>query len=162
MLSVAVLVGSATALSLWGAPSLAAGALLHRSQTPLYHARPGTCADETFAGDGILLHGWTCASTVRRRGAIVYLHGIGDNSSGAAGVVQRLGSLGFDVIAYDSRAHGQSDGRVCTYGVREREDLRRVIATIPAGPVIEPRISAVVAAEIFADLSSVATERGRR
>ncbi len=92
----------------------------------------------------------------------MYLHGIGDNRSGAAGVVERFGPQGFEVVAYDSRAHGQSDGTMCTYGIRERQDLRRVIATIPAGPVIlvgsslgaavaiqtasvEPRVSGVVA-----------------
>lgn len=109
----------------------------------------------------------------------MYLHGIGDNRSGAAGVVERFGPQGFEVVAYDSRAHGRSEGTVCTYGIREREDLRRVIATIPAGPVIlvgsslgaavalqtasiEPRVSGVVAAEVFSDLRSIATERGRR
>jgi pimeloyl-ACP methyl ester carboxylesterase len=179
LLVLAVLGGAAAALSLWGAPAIAAGALLHRSQTPLYRARPHTCADATFGGDGVLLQGWRCAPTVPRRAAIVYLHGIGDNRSGAAGVVERFGPQGFEVVAYDSRAHGQSEGAVCTYGIRERDDLRRVIATIPAGPVIlvgsslgaavavqtasiEPRVHGVVAAEVFADLRSVAAERGRR
>ena len=34
---------------------------------------------------------------------------------------------GFDVVAYDSRAHGESEGDVCTYGFYEKEDLRRVL-----------------------------------
>ncbi len=179
LLCLAVLGSAATALSLWVAPAIAAGALLHRSQTPVYRARPDTCADASFAGDGVELQGWRCAPTAPRRGTIVYLHGIGDNRSGAAGVVERFGPQGFEVVAYDSRAHGQSDGTLCTYGIRERQDLRRVVATIPAGPVIlvgsslgaavaiqtasvEPRVSGVVAAEVFADLRSIATERGRR
>lgn len=167
------------AFSVWVAPTWAAGALLHRSSTAPYRDRPMTCVDETFAGDGVQLRGWRCAPTGPRRGAIVYLHGIGDNRSGAAGVVERFGPLGFEVVAYDSRAHGQSDGSLCTYGIRERRDLRRVVATLSEGEVvligaslgaavaletaaIEPRITAVVAAEVFADLRSVATERGRR
>jgi pimeloyl-ACP methyl ester carboxylesterase len=127
----------------------------------------------------VRLRGWRCASSGPRRGTIVYLHGIGDNRSGAAGVADRFGPRGFEVVAYDSRAHGESEGDRCTYGVREAEDLRRVVATLPEGPVVliggslggavalktaarEPRITAVVAAEVFTDLKSVATDRGRR
>lgn len=176
--AIGVLAAVVVAFSVWVAPTWAAGALLHRSSMALYRDRPAACLDETFAGDGVQLRGWRCVPTGPRRGAIVYLHGIGDNRSGAAGVVERFGPLGFEVVAYDSRAHGQSDGAFCTYGIRERHDLRRVVATLPEGPVVliggslgaavaletaatEPRITAVVAAEVFADLRSVATDRGR-
>ena len=79
-------------------------------------------------------------------------------------------------MAYDSRAHGESDGEFCTYGFHEKEDLRRVIAALPPGPVIlfgtslggavalqaaagEPRVSGVIAAETFSDLATVVRER---
>lgn len=176
---IGVVCAAVGAFSWWVEPAWAAGALLHRSHTPLYRARPSTCEDVTLDGDGVRLRGWRCASPARQRGTIVYLHGIGDNRSGAAGVVDRFGPRGFAVIAYDGRAHGASDGDRCTYGIRETEDLRRVIATTEVGPVVligaslgaavaiqtaarEPRVSGVVAAEVFADLRSVATERGRR
>jgi pimeloyl-ACP methyl ester carboxylesterase len=168
-----------TAVTVWIAPGIAAGALLHRSRTTPYRDRPPSCRDEMFAGEGVRLAGWRCAPAGPRRGAIVYLHGIGDNRSGAAGVVERFAPLGFEVVAYDSRAHGQSEGNYCTYGVRERHDLRRVIATIDEGTVvliggslgaavalqtaaIEPRIDAIVAAEVFSDLRTVASERARK
>jgi pimeloyl-ACP methyl ester carboxylesterase len=80
------------------------------------------------------------------------------------------------VVAYDSRAHGESAGDVCTYGVLERRDLYRVLDTVRAGPVVlvgtslgaavavqeaalDARVTAVVAAETFSDLRTVATER---
>ncbi|HKH46916.1 MAG TPA: alpha/beta fold hydrolase, partial [Thermoanaerobaculia bacterium] len=83
---------------------------------------------------------------------------------------------GFDVIAYDSRAHGDSGGDTCTYGYFEKKDLRRVLDTVPSGPIVllgtslgaavalqeaadDPRVSAVVAAETFSDLRTVARER---
>lgn len=173
------LVAGVLALSLWVAPDVAAGGLLARSRRALYRARPSTCVEATFEGAGVRLAGWRCAATAARRGTLVYLHGIADNRSGAAGVVERFGPLGYDVVAYDSRAHGASEGAWCTYGIREREDLRRVIATLPARPVvliggslgaavalqtaaIEPRVTAVVAAEVFSTLREVAIERGRR
>jgi hypothetical protein len=122
------------------------------------------------------LQGWRCTTREERRGTIVYLHGIADSRASAAGVVPRFLAQGFDVIAYDSRANGQSDGDACTYGYFEKQDLHRVLDTVPRGPIVlvgtslgaavalqeaaeDPRVSAIVAAETFSDLRSVATER---
>ena len=107
---------------------------------------------------------------------MVYLHGIADNRTSAAGVVERFGQRGFDVIAYDSRAHGASEGDVCSYGFFEKHDLRLVLDTIDSGPIVlvgtslgaavalqeaadDPRVTAVIGAETFSDLRTVATER---
>ncbi len=107
---------------------------------------------------------------------LVYLHGVADNRASAAGVVARYGPRGFDVVAYDSRAHGESDGDVCTYGFYEARDLHRVLDTVAPGPIVrfgtslgaavalqetagDPRVTAVVAAETFSDLRTVASER---
>jgi len=106
----------------------------------------------------------------------VYLHGVGDNRTSAAGVIDRFGKRGFDVIAYDSRAHGDSQGDICTYGFFEKRDLFRVLDTVDAGPIVligtslgaavalqeaalDTRVTAVIAAETFSDLRTVATER---
>jgi pimeloyl-ACP methyl ester carboxylesterase len=113
---------------------------------------------------------------VPRRGTIVYLHGIADNRSSARGVIARYIERGFDVVAYDSRAHGQSGGDACTYGFFEKGDLRKVIDAIGGGRTVligtslgaavalqaaaeDPRIATVIAAETFSDLRTVATER---
>jgi alpha-beta hydrolase superfamily lysophospholipase len=63
----------------------------------------------------------------------VYLHGVADNRSSAVGVIEWFTPRGFDVIAYDSRAHGQSDGTVCTYGFYEKRDLKGVIDSVSPG-----------------------------
>src|SRR6185503_3744200 len=88
--------------------------------------RPATVTDVPHAEvdfrtfDGLTLRGWLFRSqAARRRGLIVYLHGIGDDRRAAAGMAQRFGPEGYDVLGYDSRAHGQSDGRYCTYGYFE-------------------------------------------
>src|SRR5947199_4291190 len=107
---------------------------------------------------------------------MVYLHGVADNRTSAAGAIARFVPRGFDVIAYDSRAHGESGGTACTYGFFEKHDLHRVIDTIEPGPIVlvgtslgaavalqeaafDRRVAAVVAAETFSDLETVATER---
>jgi uncharacterized protein len=157
-------------------PSLGAGGLLHpgRQRTP--KQPPDSCTEASFAGAGVTLRGWRCLTKDNHRGTLVYLHGIADSRGSAAGVVRRFVSRGFDVIAYDSRAHGESDGEACTYGYYEKDDLRRVLDTIAPGPVVligtslgaavalqaaaeDSRIAAVVAAEVFSDLESVVRDR---
>jgi pimeloyl-ACP methyl ester carboxylesterase len=166
-------------------PAIGAGGLLHPGRhvttlAPPQHCVAGEFAGATdFAGAGVTLKGWRCQAAPPARGTIVYLHGIADNRSSATGVIQRFVARGFNVIAYDSRAHGDSQGDACTYGFFEKQDLRRVIDTLGPGPVVligtslgaavalqeaadDRRISAVVAAETFSDLRTVATERAPR
>ena len=157
-------------------PAIGAGGLLHPARHRVKATPPPTCQDETFSGDGLDLKGWRCHASAGRRGTLVYLHGIADNRTSAAGVIDRFGTRGFDVVAYDSRAHGESAGDVCTYGVLEERDLYRVLDTVGPGPIVlvgtslgaavavqeaalDTRVTAVVAAETFSDLRTVATER---
>lgn len=157
-------------------PALGAGGLLHPSRRRVVGTAPTGCDDVVFAGEGVTLKGWRCNASGHRRGALVYLHGVADNRTSAVGVIERFRSRGFDVVAYDSRAHGESDGDVCTYGFFEKRDLSRVIDTLEPGPVVlvgtslgaavaiqeaatDKRVRAVVAAETFSDLRTVAAER---
>jgi hypothetical protein len=157
-------------------PVLAAGGLLHPARRRVTAAPPTGCADTNFQGDGLTLRGWSCSAAEPVRGTIVYLHGIADNRGSAAGPIQRFTARGFDAIAYDSRAHGESEGSACTYGFFEKEDLHRVIDTIRHQPVVvigtslgaavalqeaadDTRVAAIVAAEAFSDLRTVARER---
>jgi alpha-beta hydrolase superfamily lysophospholipase len=157
-------------------PALGAGGLLHPARVVTHMRPPDACRAVDFAGAGVTLRGWHCTSAAPLRGTIVYLHGVGDNRASAAGTIERFTRRGFDVIAYDSRAQGESEGEFCTYGFLERRDLRAVVDLINRGPVVligtslgaavalqaaadDPRIAAVVAAEPFSDLRTVATER---
>jgi uncharacterized protein len=170
---IAILAGAAAVSQL---PAAGAGGLLHPARHRVVRPAPEGCEDATFAGAGIRLRGWRCRTTATRRATIVYLHGIADNRTSAAGIVQRFGPQGFDVVAYDSRAHGESDGDSCTYGFFEKQDLHRVVDTLAGAPVIllgvslgaavalqeaadDPRVHGVVAAETFSDLRTVAVER---
>jgi pimeloyl-ACP methyl ester carboxylesterase len=157
-------------------PALGAGGLLHPARHPAVEPRPDICKDVVFKGAGVDLKGWRCRGTGAHRGTLVYLHGIADNRGSAAGIIRRFAQPGFDVIAYDSRAHGASGGSACTYGFFEKQDLRLVLDTIEQGPIVlmgtslgaavalqeagkDDRVGVVVAAETFADLRTVAVER---
>jgi pimeloyl-ACP methyl ester carboxylesterase len=158
-------------------PSWGAGALLHPWRRRVHQPPPANCEDAVFAGSGVTLKGWRgSAPSHEKRGTIICLHGVADNRASSAGVIERFTGKGFDVIAYDSRAHGESGGEFCTYGYFEKEDLRRVLDTIETGPIVligsslgaavalqaaadDPRVAAVVAAEVFCDLRTIARER---
>jgi pimeloyl-ACP methyl ester carboxylesterase len=157
-------------------PMLGAGGVLHPGRRAVVEPPPQGCREESFRGAGVNLKAWKCLSSGTRRGTLIYLHGVADNRTSGTGVIQRFGKRGFDVVAYDSRAHGESDGNACTYGFFEIQDLSRVMDTVGGGPIVlmgtslgaavalqqaavDPRISAVVAAETYSDLRTVATER---
>jgi len=157
-------------------PAAGAGGLLHPARRRVVGPPPTGCQDATFAGEGVTLKGWRCGASARRRGTLVYLHGVADNRTSAAGIVERFTRRGFDLVAYDSRAHGESEGEACTYGFIEKQDLHRVLDTVGSGPIVlvgtslgaavalqeaarDRRVTAVVAAETFSDLRTVAMER---
>jgi pimeloyl-ACP methyl ester carboxylesterase len=155
----------------WGA-----GALLHPSRRALSTPRPATAQDFAFESDGLRLKGWLFRGAGVRRGTVIYLHGSADNRTSGISVAERFLGRGFDALAYDSRAHGESEGGACTYGYHEKRDLSRAIDHLPSQPVIaigvslggavalqaaadDRRIAAVVAVATFSDLRTVAIER---
>jgi pimeloyl-ACP methyl ester carboxylesterase len=178
---IAALVGGSAVAITWAVtemvlPGVGAGALLHPMRRAYTGPPPAACENAQFRGAGVTLAGWRCSTTQPRRGTVVYLHGVADNRGSARGHISRLLPRGFDVVAYDSRANGASTGTLCTYGFYEKQDLHRVIDTLPPGPVVllghslgaavalqeapdDSRITTVVAAETFSDLRTVVTER---
>jgi alpha-beta hydrolase superfamily lysophospholipase len=96
------------------------------------------------AQDGILLRGWlaqptsplmselpTISTTARANGDWVLLfHGVADNRVGDLGVADFLLRAGYRVVMMDSRAHGESEGDLATYGWKERDDARAIVAAL--------------------------------
>ena len=162
------------------APSWAADALIHPWRSDVGGNVPSGCAESAFDGEGLTLRGWYCRTAAGTpRATVIYLHGIADTRTSAAGVIARLLPRGFDVVAYDSRAHGRSDGSMCTYGFYEKADLRKVIDATGSDRIVligmslgaavalqeaagDPRVRAIVAADTFSDLRTVARERAPR
>jgi alpha-beta hydrolase superfamily lysophospholipase len=158
------------------APELAAGGLLHPYRRVTKLAAPEHCLEVQFQGAGVRLKGWRCAATAERRGTVVYLQGIADNRASSIVAIKKFVPRGFDVLAYDSRAQGESEGKYCTYGYYEKLDLARILDTVDSGPIVligtslgaavalqaaaeDARVTAVVAAETFADLRGIARDR---
>jgi hypothetical protein len=157
-------------------PELGAKMLLRPWRRPLTDAPSQTHREISFKSDGLVLRGWFFPTAAPRRGLIVYLHGLSDNRRGAVGLAARFAPKGYDVLAYDSRAQGQSDGETCTYGFNEKRDVSTALDAIHAQEAIlfgsslgaavalqaaplEPRVRAVIAQSAFSDLTTIVAER---
>jgi alpha-beta hydrolase superfamily lysophospholipase len=177
--AVALVIVAAVSAAAMQLPSIAAGALLHPPRTPRDVRPPPGCVGRTFEGAGVPLKGWHCQAGSEGRGTIVILHGVADTRASLTGMIGRLVRRRLDVVAYDSRAHGESGGDFCTYGYFEKLDLRRVIDALRPGPVVllgtslggavalqaaagNSRVTGIVAAEVFSDLETIARDRSPR
>ncbi len=175
--TVLVVAGIVVAISV--VPSVAAGGLLYPARRHVMEPPPTGCEDAVFGGEGVTLKGWRCQANGPRRGTIVFLHGVADNRTSVRGAIARFTSRGLDLVAYDSRAQGESTGTICTYGYWEKRDLHDVLDAVGPGPIVlvgaslgaavalqeapdDPRVMGVVAAESFSDLRTVARERAPR
>jgi len=133
--------------------------------------------DVAFDSDAVTLRGWLFPAQGSARGVtVVYLHGSGDDRASGVWIAEQLVRQGFDVLAYDSRAHGTSSGDACTYGFHERHDLQRaldalrirraVLLGVSLGGAValqeapdDQRVTGVVAVATFSDLESVVRDR---
>jgi uncharacterized protein len=77
------------------------------------------------ANDGIQLRAWSLYPKNQVVDAVMLLHGMGDDRSGMTGYAELLLKQGYSVLLPDARAHGASGGELATYGLLERDDIRR-------------------------------------
>jgi pimeloyl-ACP methyl ester carboxylesterase len=77
------------------------------------------------AADGAVLRASWLIPAQTNGGAVIVLHGIADTRRGATGHAGYLLGAGYRVLLPDLRAHGESGGDFVTYGLRERDDLKR-------------------------------------
>ncbi len=144
------------------------------------HSRPGAPPAllhraVTIPGEGVRLEGWYFPAA-SSRGTVIFLHGRNQNRSEGVRVAERLVPLGWDVLVYDSRAHGASGGAYSTFGYWERRDLSKVIdflgvdrvvvmgvslggAVAIQGAADDPRIDEVISISAFSSMRRVVRER---
>lgn len=59
-----------------------------------------------------------------KKGTVILFHGHGSNKSAIIREIEAFYSLGYNVLATDFRAHGNSEGNVCTIGFNESKDVK--------------------------------------
>ena len=130
--------------------------------------------------DGAKLAAWFFRPPNANGGTVILLHGSGDNRAGMLGFVPMLLRHQYNVLAPDSRAHGQSGGDLATFGIKESQDLNRWVDWLSKqanpgcvyglgesmGAAIllealpnEPRFCAAVAESPFSSFREVAYDR---
>jgi len=77
---------------------------------------------ELTTTDGFRLRGWWVPAPGSDRGAVV-LHGHAANRATVLNRVRLLRDAGYQVLAYDARACGESEGNVISFGYWETRDL---------------------------------------
>lgn len=138
---------------------------------------------ETF--DGLKLQCWFVQQKQNARGTVLFLHGVGDCKIAGVPIARALYRKGFNVLLYDSREHGESEGYYCTYGFYEKHDVSAVISyllsrkngeigkigvfgTSMGGAVaiqaaaLDPRISALVSEGSFTALRTIFVDYQKR
>jgi alpha-beta hydrolase superfamily lysophospholipase len=135
--------------------------------------------------DGVTLLGWFVPANSAAKGTVIYLHGVGDNRISGLPVAKTFYDHGYNVCLCDSRRHGESGGKFCTYGYHEKFDVAAVISFLERrygsslgrialfgvsmgaavalqSAAIDKRIVAVVAEGCFTDLRTISLDRQRR
>lgn len=74
------------------------------------------------------------------KGTIILLHGIRSNKESYIALSEKLAHLGYDTVAMDLRAHGQSKGIHCTFGVKEKQDVSQLIDFLLKNKNTNPKI----------------------
>ena len=77
--------------------------------------------------DGYVLHVQLLKNPTTTRRYMLLSHGYTDNRFGALKYTRMYLDLGFNVIVYDLRGHGENEATFCTYSARERRDLLALI-----------------------------------
>ncbi len=80
---------------------------------------------EIRAADGAPLRAWFIEPKAGNGAVVLTLHGVADTRNGTLAHGAMLLGCGYSVLAPDSRAHGASGGAIVTFGIRERDDVRR-------------------------------------
>jgi len=101
----------------------------------------GTAEEVSFtsAEDNMRISGWFFpASGVSRGPAVVLCHGIWTGRRECLPLALRFRAAGYNVLCFDFRAHGLSDGRFTSVGYRETNDVIGAVQYLKQRPEVDP------------------------
>lgn len=160
----------------------------YRKRTRILHPHDLSLPYEDVAlktTEGLTLSAWLIPAGAGAKGTIIYLHGVEESRIVGLPFAKELFDEGYNVFLYDSRRHGDSEGKYCTYGFYEKHDTRTAIDYLESrhdlhlGPIglfgasmgaavalqvaaIDQRVRAVVAESGFATLRGVFDDYQKR
>lgn len=85
--------------------------------------------------DSLLLKGYLIYTTdTAQKGTIVMVHGIRAGKEIYINRAERMAKEGYNIVLFDLRAHGQSEGDYCTFGYHEEQDISSILDSIDQNP----------------------------
>lgn len=91
--------------------------------------------------DKLILKGYLTYSNLdSTKATIILLHGIRSGKETFLSSTKKLADLGFNTIALDLRSHGESQGKHCTFGIKEKEDISALIDYLATSEKIQNNI----------------------
>ena len=91
------------------------------------------------SGGGLRIAGWWIGADGPSERTVVIIHGYADAKVGGIAWAPMFHELGWNVLAIDLRAHGESGGRYSTAGFWERHDLNQVLNRVRADRAAETK-----------------------
>ena len=86
--------------------------------------------------DGLTLQGWFAPGG--KGSAVVLVHGLGANRTQLLPEAALLLRRGHSVLLFDSRASGDSEGSLASWGDRERRDVAAALRWVRSRPGVDP------------------------
>jgi uncharacterized protein len=108
-------------------------------ETPADHGLafdPLTCATD----DGLRLVGWV-VEPPSPRGTVALFHGLRCTRDLVLGRMAILARAGYRCVAFDHRAHGESQGRLSSFGYYEGRDVAAVLELVKRRWPEQPRVA---------------------
>lgn len=82
---------------------------------------------EVITADSLTLRGyWIHRPGESGKSAVILLHGVGGCKEHWLQTAAWLWEEGYETVLFDGRAHGESEGRYCTYGYFEKHDVSAI------------------------------------
>lgn len=81
-----------------------------------------------FSRDGLAMKALLNHSkTNSEKGTVIFIHGIRSSKEQYAKLSKKMTRIGYNTVAVDLRAHGESQGEYCTFGYKEKYDISKLI-----------------------------------
>jgi hypothetical protein len=124
----------------FGLPLLQAHYKMHPFRFPIGSVSPADLGldykDVTLSTeDGLTLHGWYIPST--NGAAIILAHAFNGNRTGTIYHAALLAEHGYGVLLYDTRAQGESEGDVYTWGWEDHLDVIAALEYLQKRPEVD-------------------------
>jgi fermentation-respiration switch protein FrsA (DUF1100 family) len=112
--------------------------------------------------DGLTLSGWFIPATIPSEKTIILCHGYGTNRTEIFSRTIFLRWRGYNLLYFDFRAHGESEGKISTFGLLELKDLKAAIDYLKREKASFSKTIIVIGVSLGASVAIVLAAKDKR